>query len=63
LTYGDQEGFDPGSQWYAYLGVVGGPQTLAAPLVKWATQATSPATLYEMVIRAGEFPARSSEVS
>ena len=61
LTYGDQEGFDPGSQWYAYLGVVGGPQTLIEPLVKWATQATSPATLYEMVIRAGELARRSQK--
>lgn len=59
LTYGDQEGFDPGAQWYTLLGIVGGPQKLAEPFVKWANQATSAATLYEMVIRAGELAQRS----
>ena len=58
LTYGDQDGFDPGAQWYAYLSVVGGPQTYMAHLAKWATQATSVATLYGMVIRAGEMAQR-----
>jgi acetolactate synthase-1/2/3 large subunit len=58
LGYGDQEEYDPGSQWYAYLGVVGGPQRLVEPVVKWAQQAASPATLYPMVVRAGELAQR-----
>ena len=58
LSYGDEDGFDPGSQWYQYLSVVGGPQIFMAPVTKWATQATSAATLYEMVIRAGEMAQR-----
>ncbi|OGA79872.1 MAG: hypothetical protein A3G27_01960 [Betaproteobacteria bacterium RIFCSPLOWO2_12_FULL_66_14] len=61
LSYGDQEGFDPGPQWYAYLGVVGGPQRLVEPLVKWGQQAASPATLYEMVVRAGELAQQGPE--
>lgn len=59
LTYGEDDAFDPGAQWYAYLTVVGGPQALMAPLVKWATQVTHPSTLYEMVIRAGEMAQRA----
>lgn len=58
LTYGADENFDPGMQWYAYLSVVGGPQTLMEHLVKWATQVPSSAVLYEMVIRAGEMAQR-----
>ena len=59
LTYGDEEGFDPGPQWYGHLSIVGGPQRLVEPFVKWGNQATSAATLYEMVIRAGEMAQRS----
>lgn len=58
LTYGEDEKFDPGMQWYAYLSVVGGPQTLMEHVVKWATQAPSSAVLYEMVKRAGELAQR-----
>lgn len=58
LTYGADENFDPGMQWYTYLSVVGGPQTLMEHLVKWATQVPSSAVLYEMVIRAGEMAQR-----
>lgn len=57
LGYGDAE-FDPGSQWYRNLSVVGGPQRLLEPLVKWAQQAPSPDTLYESVVRAGELAQR-----
>ncbi|MBI4290483.1 MAG: thiamine pyrophosphate-binding protein [Betaproteobacteria bacterium] len=59
LTYGDARDFDPGAQWYGLLGVVGGPQRLVEPLVKWGNQATSPETLYDMVIRAGEIALRT----
>lgn len=54
MTFGDQQGFDPGPQWYNNHNTVGGLQTIVHPLVKWAHQATSAANLYEMVVRAGE---------
>ncbi|MBM3487082.1 MAG: thiamine pyrophosphate-binding protein [Alphaproteobacteria bacterium] len=54
LTYGDQAGFDPGAQWVQSLSVVGGPNRFIDPLVKFGQQATSPATLYETIVRAGE---------
>jgi acetolactate synthase I/II/III large subunit len=57
LGYGETA-FDPGSQWYRNLGVVGGPQRLIEPLVKWAQQAPAPETLYESVVRAGEMAQR-----
>jgi acetolactate synthase-1/2/3 large subunit len=57
LGYGESE-FDPGSQWYRNLSVVGGPQRLLEPVVKWAQQAPAPETLYESVVRAGEIAQR-----
>lgn len=59
LTYGDQQGFDPGAQWHAHLSVVGGPQRLVEPLVKWANQATSTETLYQQLVSAGEMAQRT----
>lgn len=59
ISYGDDDSYDPGSQWYAYLGVVGGAQRLMEPLVKWSNQAASAASLHAMVIRAGEMAQRS----
>jgi len=59
ISYGDDDSYDPGAQWYAYLGVVGGAQRLMEPYVKWANQAASPATLHAMVIRTGEIAQRS----
>lgn len=53
-TFGDNEGFDPGAQWYANHNNMGGLQRLVDPLVKWAHQAGSSANIYEMVMRAGE---------
>jgi hypothetical protein len=38
LTFGETD-FDPGSQWYRNLSVVGGNQRLLEPVVKWAQQA------------------------
>ena len=59
LTNGADPDFDPGEQWYRSLSVVGGPQRLVEPIVKWATQVTSPYTLYETVVRAGEMTQRA----
>jgi acetolactate synthase-1/2/3 large subunit len=58
LTYGEND-FDPGSQWYRNLSVVGGPQRLLEPVVKWAQQVPAPETLYQTVIRAGELAQRN----
>ena len=55
--YGETD-FDPGSQWYRNLSIVGGPQRLMEPVVKWAQQIPSPETLYETVTRAGELAQR-----
>jgi acetolactate synthase-1/2/3 large subunit len=57
LGYGEAE-FDPGSQWYRNLSVVGGSQRLLEPVVKWAQQAPAPETLYQSVVRAGEMAQR-----
>lgn len=59
LSYGDDPDFDPGRQWFGSLSIVGGPHRLMEPVVKWANQATSPATLYEQVVRAGEMAQRT----
>ena len=59
VTYGEQEGFHPGPQWLSSLSVVGGPHRLAEPLVKWSAQISSPATLFEQLIRAGEMAQRT----
>jgi len=39
--------------------VVGGPHRLVEPIVKWASQVTSPHTLYQSVVRAGEMAQRN----
>jgi acetolactate synthase I/II/III large subunit len=46
-------------QWYRALSIIGGPQRLVEPVTKWATQAGSVHTLYEHVVRAGEFAQRT----
>ena len=58
LSYGENSDFDPGNQWYRNLGVVGGPQRLVEPVVKWASQVPSSETLYHSVIRSGELAQR-----
>ena len=45
-------------QWYRSLSIVGGPQRLVEPVTKSATQAGNVHTLYEHVVRAGEFAQR-----
>ena len=59
LTYGELPDFDPGYQWTANLSVPGGPHRLIAPIVKWSNQTTSVATIYEMIVRAGEMAQRT----
>src|SRR5262245_64532314 len=57
LTFGETD-FDPGSQWYRNLSIVGGNQRLLEPMCKWAQQVPAPETLYQTVIRAGELAQR-----
>jgi len=58
-TYGEQPDFDPGRQWADNLSIVGGPQCLIQPLVKFACQTASPHTIYESIVRAGEMAQRT----
>jgi acetolactate synthase-1/2/3 large subunit len=58
ITYGEEPGFDPGRQWADNLSIVGGPQRLIEPLVKFACQAASPHTVYWSIVRAGEMAQR-----
>ena len=58
VGYGEAD-FDPGSQWYRNLSIVGGPQRLLEPVVKWALQAPPPETLYQSVVRVGEVAQRT----
>jgi acetolactate synthase-1/2/3 large subunit len=58
LSYGEDPDYEPGTQWIRSLSVVGGPQRLVDPLVKWANQATSVHTIYQSTVRAGEMAQR-----
>lgn len=58
LTYGEG-GTDPGSQWYRNLSVVGGPQAVAAPFVKWSSNVGGAATVYGAVTRAFDIAQRA----
>ena len=58
LSYGENPDLDPGSQWYRNLSVVGGPDGLVKPFVKWSSRITSSQTLYETLVRAMEMSAR-----
>ena len=57
-AYGETD-FDPGSQWYRNLGVVGGAHRIVEPMVKWAQSIPSYETLYHSVLRAGEMAQRT----
>jgi acetolactate synthase-1/2/3 large subunit len=59
MTFGDDESFDPGAQWYGNHNNMGGLPRLIDPLVKWGHQATSVHNVYEMVVRAGEMASQS----
>ncbi|WP_405009096.1 thiamine pyrophosphate-dependent enzyme [Kitasatospora sp. NBC_01539] len=58
-TYGDGPGQDPGGQWYRNLSIVGGPQGIARPFTKWATEAASVHTLPTMITRSAELAWRA----
>lgn len=58
LSYGENPDYEPGTQWVRSLSVVGGPQRLVEPFVKWANQATSVHTIYQSTVRAGEMAQR-----
>jgi acetolactate synthase-1/2/3 large subunit len=59
LSFGEDPKLAIEPQWYRSLSIVGGPQRLVEPVTKWATQAASVHTLYEHVVRAGEFAQRT----
>ncbi len=59
LTYGEQKGFDPGPQWHRDLSILGGPQRLVEPIVKWAGTAPRIETLFDSLVRAGHMATRS----
>jgi len=59
LTYSEQDGFEPGPQWQGVLSVVGGPSALVDRITKWSQAVSSPHTLHEQLIRAGEMAQRS----
>ncbi len=58
-SFGEDPALPIEPQWYRALSIVGGPQRLVEPVTKWATQVGSVHTLYEHVVRAGEFAQRS----
>lgn len=58
ITNGDDPDFDPGSQWYRGLNVVGGANRWVEPFVKWSSHVNSHLNLYETVSRAGEMAQR-----
>jgi acetolactate synthase-1/2/3 large subunit len=59
LSFGEDPGLAIEPQWYHSLSIVGGPHRLVEPVTKWATQVGSVHTLYEHVVRAGEFAQRT----
>src|SRR5215510_1367494 len=56
-TLGEDPALDIEQQWYGGL-TVGGIERFVEPVAKWARAVTSPHTLYESVIRAGEMAQR-----
>jgi acetolactate synthase I/II/III large subunit len=57
-TLGENPDLDIEQQWYGGL-TVGGIERFVEPVTKWARAVTSPYTLYESVIRAGEMAQRA----
>src|SRR6185295_15810442 len=58
-SYGEDTEFEPGVQWIRNLSVVGGPQKMIEPLVKWGNIASSIHTIYQQTVRAGEIAQRT----
>ena len=61
MTYGEDPAFDPGGQWISNLSIPGGTTNLVDTIVKYSSQAGSPHTVYESVIRAGELAQRTPQ--
>jgi acetolactate synthase I/II/III large subunit len=59
-TLGENPDLDIEPQWYGGLSV-GGPERFVENITKWSRQITSPYTLYETVIRAGEMAQRNAK--
>jgi acetolactate synthase-1/2/3 large subunit len=57
-TLGENPALDIEAQWYGGISV-GGIERFVENITKWARQVTSPYTLYETVIRAGEMAQRT----
>ena len=57
-SLGENPDLDIEAQWYGGL-TVGGIERFVEPVAKWARAVTSPYTLYESVIRAGEMAQRA----
>jgi acetolactate synthase-1/2/3 large subunit len=57
-TLGEDPNLDIEQQWYGGISV-GGAERYVENITKWARQVTSPYTLYETVIRAGEMAQRT----
>jgi acetolactate synthase I/II/III large subunit len=57
-TLGENPALDIEPQWYGGLSV-GGAERFVENITKWSRQVTSPYTLHEMVIRAGEMARRT----
>lgn len=57
-TLGEDPNLDIEQQWYGGL-TIGGIERFVEPFAKWARAVTSPYTLYESVIRAGEMAQRA----
>jgi acetolactate synthase I/II/III large subunit len=57
-SLGEDPNLDIEPQWYGGLST-GGNERLLEPVTKWAKTVTSPYTLYDMVVRAGEMAQRS----
>ena len=57
-SLGEDPNLDIEPQWYGGLSI-GGNERLLEPVTKWAKTVTSPYTLYDMVVRAGEMAQRS----
>lgn len=58
ISFGEDPALPIEPQWYRALSIVGGPHRLLEPVSKWATQVGNVHTVYEQVVRAGEFAQR-----
>ncbi|HEY8580332.1 MAG TPA: thiamine pyrophosphate-binding protein, partial [Beijerinckiaceae bacterium] len=59
-SFGDDPEVDVEPQWYGGVSE-GGSHRFVAPIVKYATQVTSPGTLYNTIVRCGEMTQRTPQ--